>query len=256
MAARKKSSAKKTEGLHGVALVERVIAKIESDGFDVFGKCGMKEVKKPAPIAAAALDKLAFPNGAPLSPALERWLAYDASWLDWFDDVKKPKFKPKKLGPYTTDEYGMDWGYGEGLPQLEGDCYGLHFGSDSRRFLYVGKPDTQGEYPVLLTDTDDTPYLCVEYPGIDVYLAIYAGVIEAEDRTYNALSKDARYGARMKEHAKLNLFGRQEIEVGIDDINEEVAGPPPWKDGDPIPDGYTVGINPFTQEKMLKKRRS
>ena len=58
----------------------------------------------------------------------------------------------------------MEWGYAD-LEQhwFAGDCYGLHFGSDSRRFLYVGEPDSREEPPVLLLDTDENPYIGVEY---------------------------------------------------------------------------------------------
>jgi len=129
---------------------------------------------------------------------------------------RSPCSNRRSSGAYTTDEYDQDWGYGTLEPKLGGDCFGLHFGADSRRFLYVGKPDSSGEHPVLLCDTDDAPYLCVQYPGIDVYLGVHAGLIENEG-AYGDLAKDARYAARMKEHAKLNMLGKPDIELGYSD---------------------------------------
>jgi hypothetical protein len=197
--------------MHGVELVEKVIRKVERDGFDILGTCGIGRIAKPQPIPANELATLAFPNGKSLSPALRRWLAYDASWLGWFEDPKRPAFAPKKLGPYATAEYGLDWGYG--VIGFDDDVFGLHFGSDSRRFLYVGEPDSIGEYPVLLADTDDSPYLGVEYPGIDVYLAINAGVVNFDGGVYGALLGHAVYGKRMKQHAKRYFGGTCGVDI-------------------------------------------
>ena len=45
-------------------------------------------------------------------------------------------------------------------------------------------------------------------------------------------------------------------EDGDDEDEEEEAAdaPPAWKDGDPIPAGYRVGVNPFTKQKLLMKK--
>jgi hypothetical protein len=190
----------------GADLIALVIAKVKTDGRLLRGK-------KPTPIPPGALAALTFPDGSPLSPSLRHWLAFDASWLGWFTDARHPAFRPKKLGKYAKDEYELDWGYGELETTVGGDCFGVRGGSDSRRFLYVGKPGRTGEHPILLVDTDDSPYLGVEYPGIDVYLAIQAGVIE-HDGAYGSLAKDPRYAARMKEHAAKNLGGTLSIDLG------------------------------------------
>jgi hypothetical protein len=208
MAAKKTADA--AVDAQGVDLVDLVIAKAKKDGF---GNVGGKKGKPPRPIPPKALDALRFPDGSALSPSLRRWLAFDASWLGWFDDISHPVFKPKKLGQYARDEYEMEWGYKTLEPKIGGDCFGLHGGSDSRRLLYVGKPDKTGEHPVLLTDTDDAPLLCVQYPGVDVYLAVHADVIRA-DGAYGSFAKDPRFAGRMKEHGKLNLGGKTLIELG------------------------------------------
>ncbi|HEY1546495.1 MAG TPA: hypothetical protein VGG28_01680, partial [Kofleriaceae bacterium] len=98
------------------------------------------------------------------------------------------------------------WGY-SALP-FDGDCFGLHVGSDSRRLLYVGQPDSIGEHPVLLTDTDDDPYLGVEYPGIDVYLGVYSGVIDYKPEVYGRMIQHPIYGARMRQHATRYFGGK------------------------------------------------
>jgi hypothetical protein len=176
--------------LHGVALIDAVIAKVKRDG--------ALNIAKPKP---AKLARLTFPNGKPLSPALARWLAFDASWLGWTLPLVA-----QSIGAYAKREYDMEWGY-SALP-FKGDCFGLRGGSDSRRLLYVGEPDSIGEYPVLLTDTDDDPYLGVEYPGIDVYLGVYAGVIDYKPDVYGAMIKHPVYGGRMREHAKRYFSGK------------------------------------------------
>lgn len=60
---------------------------------------------------------------------------------------------------------------------------------------------------------DDSPFLCVQYPGIDVYLAIHSGLIEY-DGPYGSLADDPRFASRMKEHAKKNLGGARMIDLG------------------------------------------
>jgi hypothetical protein len=202
----------------GAELIEAVIAKVEAEGLETLGTCGLPPHPQPQPVPPEVLARLTFPDGKPLSPALKRWLAYDASWLGWFDDPADPVFKPQKLGAYCEAEFGMDWGYGELEAVLGGDCYPLHFGCDSRRFLYVGDRDSSGEYPVLLLDTDDTRYIGVEYPGIDVYLADNAGLIDLLHGTYGHAITSVTYGPRMQEHAD-RYFGGQ---VGVEMVEHTV----------------------------------
>jgi hypothetical protein len=180
--------------MHGVELVDAVIAKVRR------GKAAAIAIAKPKP-ATLGGSKLTFPSGTPLSPALARWLAFDASWLGW-----PLPLASQSIGDYAKREYGMEWGY-SALP-FDGDCFGLRFGSDSRRLLYVGEPDSIGEHPVLLTDTDDDPYFGVEYPGIDVYLGVHSGVLDYAPRVYGDMIEHPVYGARMREHATRYFGGK------------------------------------------------
>jgi hypothetical protein len=222
------------DSMHGIDLVDQVIDKVKAEGFGALGACGVRPPKEPVPVPEAELARLRFPSGDDLSPALRRWLAFDGQWLGWFDDPTRPVFRPEKLGAFTRREYRFDWGFGE----LEGrgfggDCYALHFGSDSRRLLYVGEPDSSGEHPILLTEEDDDPWIGVQKPGIDVYLGIHSGVLEIRTSCYGDLAKHAVYGKRMKEHIK-RLFGKknglslmQEGIFGAGDIEDAPRSPFP-----------------------------
>jgi len=198
---------------HGLALVQPVIEKVQAEGFGVLGDCGVPTLVQPRPVPLEVLATLTFPNGQPLSPSLKHWLAFDSSWLNWFDPVQ-PLFRPLKLGDYVTREFDALWGgiyAAVGKTLLTGDCYGLPFGSYSRRFLYVGHTDSLGEYPVIMIDTDDLPYVAIEYPGLDVYLAAHAGVLQPDEVIDE---NHPIYGWRVREHAQLNLGGWAEFEIG------------------------------------------
>ncbi len=186
--------------MHGVELIRAVIEHLNSNGF---GKLSPRS--KPKGLPRAKLDALTFPHGKPLSPALKEWLAYDARFLGFFEDPNSPAFQPTSFEAWTRDEYKMDWGFGALQKRLGGDCFPVPLGTDSRRCLYVGETDSVGEYPVLLIDVDDIPYVGVQYPGIDVYLATAVGLTTAPERVYGSYAKDQTYGPRMKEHG-LNLF--------------------------------------------------
>lgn len=244
-------------GEHGAALIERVIDAVRAAGtLDVLGRVGLPKHAKPRGVPEAALAELRFPCGAALSPALRRWLAFDATWLGWFRDPTHPVFEPETLASWSTREYGMDWGFGS--YELDGEVYALHFGADSRRCLYVGEPDSIGEHPVLLADTDDTPYLCVEAPGIDVYLADAVGLIGDAVRVYGGLIEHPDYGARMREHADRCFGGEVGREIDYERLDpEELFGteslfpPPPPGARDPL----TGELPPAPAKREASKKR-
>ena len=134
----------------------------------------------------------------PLSPALERWLAADAEYFSLSE--------PMTLRELLVQEFGDDWAEAfEPLPsQLKAPVVLLEgWGSDSRRFLYLGPRDAAGEPCIMTVDMDDMPFFCVNGP-VDVWLAQHAGFLEAE-KVYGHVPKE--YAATKKEHGRLNFNG-------------------------------------------------
>jgi hypothetical protein len=225
----------------GVELVEEVIKKAKKDrDFEA------------QPIAESALAQLTLPGGRPLTPSLRLWLAFDGDYLSLFDSLKKPAFKPLSFLDLMTQEFGAD-DYGMWNPfanLLPGECLLVPGGSDSRRFLYLGTPDSIGEYPVFVVDTDDLPFMCIESPGIDVYLAEHFEVGRFSRGTYEALYHSARWKESMEEQARLNFRGFRSF--GLDhavllDGSEITPNP----DGSlPDPAETRIGRNPFTGEEI------
>jgi hypothetical protein len=186
----------------GVALVEQVIAALSKK----------KRGKKPVPVPAAALMKLTLPGKRPLPPSLRAWLAYDGAALRLLVDPKKPKFRATRLADLAAEELGASRGFEEAASALPGDCILLPGGgSDSRQFIYLGTPDAEGEYPVFTIDQDDTPWVGLDYPGFDVWLAAKHGVVDDRD-AYGCFFDDLLWGPAMRAQAALNLDGRRWIE--------------------------------------------
>ncbi|MGW5345127.1 hypothetical protein [Streptomyces sp. NPDC004050] len=204
------------ENMHGAALVDRVIEQVRQHGWPT---SDAPDISEPVPLAPEAIDRLRLPGGRALPPSLRRWLAFDSSWLSdvgWYDDPREPVFGDRGLGATTESMYGcgdvmvgMFADFEELLPAV---CLPLVGGSDSRRLLYLGEPDSTGEYPVLVTDVDDLPYVAVMYPGLDVYLADLAAVLDLDFDTYTSLAEHSEYGARMREHAENTGLGPDGME--------------------------------------------
>lgn len=196
--------------LRGVALIEKVIAKMRAD----------KEVDDPDPVPPKVLEGLKFPNGKPLSPSLRAFLAFDSSWLSWFSDSSEPEFEPLGVSELVEEELeGSGEAFEEVDPMLPGDCFLLPGGSDCRRFLYVGEADSFGEYPVFVVDTDDVPWVGLEAPGFDVWIAQQLGILTPA-RRYGDVPVE--YEPHMEAHAKLNFDGRRSYECGSGE--SETAG--------------------------------
>ncbi len=206
--------------MHGEALVERVVAAVRRDGWQ---SCDEPMPADPVPLPPELIDALRLPGGRPLPPSLRRWLAYDSAWLSalgWYPDPAAPALDGRALSDTTDLLYGFDgaeavWSqmFTEFETLLPGRCFPLAGGSDSRRLLYVGEPDSLGEYPVLVTDIDDLPYVAVMYPGLDVYLAHQAGVLDLDLDTYTDLTEHPEYGPRMLEHAERTGLGPEGLEI-------------------------------------------
>jgi hypothetical protein len=219
-----------SERAQGVDLIELVIAQAQASPRSVAGFCNDYPLVKPQPLAAEVLETLAFPNGKPLPPSLKRWLAFDTSWLTslgWFASAQATVFTPRSLDQIVTAEFEEIWGemYEIMARHLGLDtCFLLPEGSDSRRIYAVtGEPDALGEYPVLVVDTDDIPYMAIMYPGFDVYMADLTGIIRWSGDSYTSLFEDKRYHERLQMHADHLFHGKQDIEF----MDEEWAASVP-----------------------------
>ncbi|WP_354644616.1 hypothetical protein [Kitasatospora camelliae] len=211
------------ESMHGAALIDRVIARV-SQGRPA---AGALDITAPVPLAPEAIDRLRLAGDRPLPPSLRRWLAFDSSWLSgigWYDDARAPVLEGRALGETAERMYGsggvMVGMFADFEALLPSPCLPLVGGSDSRRLLYLGRPDSTGEYPVLVTDIDDLPYVAVMYPGLDVYLAHLAGVLDLAFGSYTGLTDHPEYGPRMREHAENTELGPAGLDFrDLDDLD-------------------------------------
>lgn len=186
----------------GVVLVEQVIAAARAEARGALQG-------QPAPVPAETLATLTFAGGQPLPPSLRRWLAFDAGYLGFFDRIAKPAFQPQTFTELVIAEFPGAEEYADTLwapfqKILPGDCYLVPGGADSRRFLYVGTPADDGEYPVFVFDNDDVPYVAIEAPGLDVYLADQFGL------------PSHAHGAAIADQARRNFHGFRSF--GLDGV--------------------------------------
>lgn len=194
----------------GEGLVEGAIRVATEDGLDFLGSRA-----PPRGLSEVSLDRLRLPNGAPLTPSMRRWLAFDAGALGWFDDLANPSFRRQDLLAYaqsTLDPAAARCFEGLAQGLMPGLCLGVPLGADSRRFVYLSKPDAAGEYPVMIIDVDDMPLVCVGYAGLDVYLATYAALLRVP-KVYGDCRSDPRFAARMQHHEHVVLGGRSSVEM-------------------------------------------
>ncbi len=206
--------------MHGERLIDACIAEVARDGWPG-GRASL--TAPPRPLSAETIADLRLPGDRPLPASLRRWLEFDAGWLaeiGWFASLTPPMFAGRQLGEMTQFLYGFSRAEGmwpemfamfeATVPEL---CLPLVGGSDSRRLLYLGEPDSVGEYPVLVTDIDDAPYIAVMYPGFDVYLAHETGVLELDFGTYTSLMDHPEYGERMRHHAERTGLGLEGLDL-------------------------------------------
>lgn len=149
------------------------------------------------------LDNMTL-GGRPLTPALRRWLESDGD----FFTLGEPKSLVEVLSEF--DEWLVE-AYAPAIQVLTEPVVLFEgWGSDSRRFIYLGKPDSHGELPVFTLDTDDGIFLCLNGP-VDVWLAQQAGAL-ADEKYYGSLPK--AYEPARTEHAKLNFAGNVQYTDG------------------------------------------
>lgn len=149
---------------------------------------------KPAPLPEEVIAGLRFPNGKPLPPSLLAWLAFDAAWVDLFDDLKNPLFSPMTLIEALAQ--GFDEWLPDQFPQgfktpakLRGEFYPLPRSGDQVLYLYVGEADSRGEYPVLYIDPEDL-VIRVRFAGFDQYVADAFGVTVVDVPTADQARKN------------------------------------------------------------------
>lgn len=240
-------------GEHGVELVDRVIARVRAEGLGAVGGHG-----EPRGLTSARLRGLKLPEDKVVTPSMARWLAFDASFFGWLRPRQR-KLEGETLGAWAHREYGEDWGFSAVDEMLPGRVLPLPHGADSRRCLYLGEVDEVGEYPVLLTDVDDGSYVGIEYPGLDVYLADCAGVVEPPKRTYGAYAEHPTYSRRMQAHADRLFGGRIYIDIAehspqtLDAIAETgMRSAESVETGDDMVE-VVVGRNPMTGLEVTRR---
>ena len=194
-------ASKKNEGaLRGVALIKKAIASAQEKGL----------IPAPAPVPPVILKKLKLPNDEKLTPVLKTMLAFDASWLGFDFDDEEPEFEVLSLEDLVEQDLGEECvrDFGEAYDILGDDCIPIDGGSEARRFLYVGTPDAQGEYPVVTVDNKNGNVVCGFVP-FDVWVAQHLGALPAEE-PLGAVPDD--YLAVVKELAEANGDGRTRFE--------------------------------------------
>jgi hypothetical protein len=253
----------------GIALVRQVIAKVQASDLGVLDEYLPRNRRRPRPLPPEVIASLRLPGNRPLSPSLAEWLAFDAGFFGWIDDGGRPLLPERNIGELALVMYPGDDAQtaaaftGLTAELMKGFCLPVPLGSDSRRLVYLSEPDELGEYPVLMLDIDDQPYVGVEYPGIDVYLATHAGLLAPPEKVAGGYADDPRFQARMEHHIRTALGGHRYLEPGdegfpisdgtLDNLASTVIG-----EGQEIPEGYEVsrvGRNPFTQKPMYYLKR-
>jgi hypothetical protein len=182
--AKKKTSKKKTTLERGVALVDAVMAARRSKGETLSGE------------APESLDTTTL-GEKPLTPALRRWLEQDAEMFTLGE--------PQSFSEMVEGEFPEFAEFLAPVAELLTEPCVLFegWGCDSRRFIYLGKVDEHGEYPVFTLDTDDVPFVCINGP-VDVWLAQQAGYLE-EEHVYGHVPP--AYEPARRAHAQLNFGG-------------------------------------------------
>jgi len=214
-----------TEPLRGEALVDTVLAKINEEGG---GLSGMPQIAADEPdgLTPEELAGLSLPGGRPLPPSLAKLLAFDQDFLDVLENGDDGKlalsfcsFKDM-MAEQFDDETADNADFSDMLP---GQCLVLPGEGNSRRFMYVGEPDAFGEYPVFVVDIDDIPYVAIEYPGLDVFLA--DGVTEdiLDEDTPDCFEHPI-YGSMLADQARRNFGGWKCYDLGGEN-SEHIDGP-------------------------------
>ncbi|MBK7399802.1 MAG: ankyrin repeat domain-containing protein [Myxococcales bacterium] len=203
-------------------------------------------VGEASPLDATALRRAEDQAGVALSPSMAALFQLDAGFMrreyQWFDDQGALLARP--LADLVADHAGvLAEGFSDILSRFPAHALPLDAGSDSARFLYLGDPDLLGEFPVLAIDHDDLPWLGVEEPGFDVWLAKRLGVATAPTK--------ADLEATHK-----RLFGRKaawSLDEPLRKAPKPVAGAAPGSVSHPVPARPKPGRARKLTDKQLDK---
>ena len=214
-----------TDSLRGDALVDSVLAKIEEEGGGLLGLV-QGATDEPEGLTPEELAGLTLPGGRPLPPSLAKFLAYDQDFLDVLEDdddgTLALSFRTFKdmMAEQFDEETAENADFTNVLP---GQCLVLPGEGASRRFMYVGEPDTFGEYPVFVVDIEDIPFVAIEYPGLDVFLADGVSEVILDEDVHNCFAHPV-YGPMLENQARRNFDGWKVYDVGGED-SEHLDGP-------------------------------
>lgn len=160
---------------------------------------------KAKPLSRKRIEAMSLAEGARIPPSLAAFLEFSGPPDGVLDAWPSKPLRIQALiasafADPVASIYDLD-GLAERLP---GWCYPLS-GDLPLSFLYLGKPDDQGDYPVLtLFEDDDGPQITVAFPGIDVYLACATKAI-GTPRYYGGLAEDPTYGPSLRAVIRANF---------------------------------------------------
>lgn len=206
------------ESLRGAALVDLTLATIQDGG-------GLLPTEEPEGLTPEELAGLSLPGGRPLPPSLAKLLAYDQDFLDILENDDEGRvqlaFRDFKdmMAEEFDDETAENADFSELLP---GPCLVIPGDNESRRFMYAGEPDAFGEYPVFVVDIADVPFVAIEYPGLDVFLA--EGVTEdiVDEGTLGCWEHPV-YGPMLEDQARRNFASWKVYDLAEED-SEKLEG--------------------------------
>jgi hypothetical protein len=212
---------KRKLSIRGIELVQACIEKLKAG----------KNSKKAKAVSEKVLKTLTFPGGQALSPCLRYFLSYDLTFDSIFNDNGyhpphangtrgfgvdpcKPKIKRWGLKEVASRQIEIKYGClpsysklklvnSSGQPvkdilelctlKLTGSFYPLPYWGEQTHFMYVGRANHQGEFPILGIEWEASLekdgafngelWPIVKYPAFDVYLAdmVSAGGLDGLD---------------------------------------------------------------------------
>ncbi len=163
--------------------------------------------RPPRGLPRAQIAQLSMPDGSEIPESLAAWLAYDT--LPIFEGSKTaPRLKWRSFADMMAEEFDDETAstFADFGKLLTGKCLVLPNGADSRRFMYAGKPDAHGEYPIFIVDTDELPWVGLAYPGFDAYIAD-GRVANVVTKTYMDAWQHDHWAPHLEHHARTNFGG-------------------------------------------------